>query len=55
MDLFRFGPIPGHDRMSGIDSLKDADLDIGDMSVFLREQSFCNTCTAVSHLSLIHI
>ncbi len=28
MDLFRFGPIPGHDRMSGVDALEDAALDI---------------------------
>lgn len=30
MDLFRFGPIPGHDRMSGVDALEDAAIDIGD-------------------------
>ncbi len=28
MDLFRFGLIPGHDRMSGIDSSEDAAMDI---------------------------
>lgn len=52
MDLFRFGPIPGHDRMSGVDSLKDAAIDIGDMGVFLPEQSFRNTCTAVPHRAI---
>jgi hypothetical protein len=52
MDLFRVGLIPGHDRMSGVDSLKDAYIDIGDMSVFLPEQSFRNTRTAVSHQAI---
>ena len=28
MDLFRFGLISGHDRMSGVGSLEDAAMDI---------------------------
>ena len=28
MDLFRFGLIPGHDRMSGVGSLEDPAMDI---------------------------
>ena len=30
MDLFRFGLISGHERMSGVGSLEDAGIDIGD-------------------------
>jgi hypothetical protein len=49
MGLFRFSPIPSHDRISGVDSLKDAAIDIGDIGVFLPEQSYRNTYTAVLH------
>lgn len=28
MDLFRFGLIPGHDKVSGVGSLEDAAIDI---------------------------
>jgi hypothetical protein len=35
MDLFRFGLIPGHDKVSGVGSLEDPAMDIGDTVALL--------------------